>query len=79
MKEKKDVLDFSSSPNPEILDNLAKTGLQKSQKSKEPNRQTKRDRQPLASGQTSRWLDYAAHCLQNIGQALQPLEPLDTC
>ena len=38
----------------------------------------KRDRQPLESGQTEKWLDYAAHSLQNIGQALQPPELLDT-
>ena len=41
------------------------------------------DRQPVASGQTSmqagRRLDYAAHSLQNIGQALQPPELIDTC
>ena len=33
----------------------------------------------LESGQTEKWLDYAAHSLQNIGQAPQPPELLDTC
>ena len=33
----------------------------------------------MESGQTEKWLDYAAHSLQNIGQALQPSELLDTC
>ena len=64
---------------PELLDNLAKQAY-KNQKSKEP---IQRDRQPVASGQISmqadRRLDYAAHSLQNIRQALQPPELLDTC
>ena len=42
-----------------------------------------RDRQSQASGQSSmqadKRLDYAAHSLQNIGQALSPPEVLDTC
>ena len=67
---------------PELLDNLA---IQAYKKSKERRTNTARQTaigkwtDKYAGRQAGRWLDYAAHNLQNIGQALQPPELLDKC